>query len=409
MTDSISSPDSARTYDLYSPAARANPQAVYERMRTETPVYSHMNHEWGRRIWFLTRYDDCVWALKDPRIGKEVRKHMPAGLAESFGEASGPAAALDRHLLNLDPPDHTRLRTLVHKAFTPKMVENLRPRIAAIAADLLDAIADKTEIDLIADYGFPLPITVIAELLGIPAQNRDQFREWTKHMLFARSENEYLTAAAEFVAYMNAMIDERRAAPQDDLISNLVLVQEQEDKLDQAELLSMIFLLLVAGHETTVNLIGNGTLALLQHPDQLKRLQADPTLINSAVEEMLRFNGPVETATVNWAFEDIPLHGQTINQGDGILIALLSANRDPAVFENPNEFNITRQPNRHIAFGNGIHFCLGAPLARLEGEIAIGSLLKRFPALRLAPGAADTLEWSESLLIHGLKALPVQL
>jgi cytochrome P450 PksS len=397
-----------RHYDLYSPKARANPQAVYERMRTESPLYSEISDYSGRRFWILTRYDDCLAVLKDPRVGKEARKNMPPQIAKTFPAPTGPGAAIERHLLSLDAPDHTRLRSLVHKAFTPRIIENLRPRIEQIANDLLDEVRGDSDMDLIAGYGFPLPITVIAELLGIPAENSNQFRDWTKHLLFAQSHEEYITAATEFIAYMSMMIEQRRVDPLDDLLSNLVMAQEKGDKLDQQELLSMIFLLLVAGHETTVNLIGNGTLALMQHPDQLRRLRDQPSLIGTAIEEMLRYNGPVETTPEYWAFEDIAIRGQIIPQGDGILPALLSANRDPAVFENPNVFDITRNPNRHIAFGNGIHFCLGAPLARLEGEIAINTLLHRLPKLHIKRGTAETLEWSNSLLIHGLKALPVQ-
>ena len=400
--------DQVKQYDLFSPQSRANPQAIYERMRAELPLYPQTSSFHNRRFWILTRYDDCVMVLKDPRIGKDPRKNMPPHIAETFPMPTGPGAAIERHLLSLDAPDHTRLRSLVHKGFTPHVIENLRPRIEQIANDLLDTIQSDSDMDLIASFGFPLPITVIAELLGIPAENRNQFRDWTKHLLFAQNHEEYITAATEFVTYMSMMIEQRRADPRDDLLSNLVMAQDQGDKLDQQELMSMIFLLLVAGHETTVNLIGNGTLALMQHPDQLRALRDQPALINTAIEEMLRYNGPVETTPEYWAFEDISIRGEVIPQGDAILPALLGANRDPAVFENPNTFDITRNPNRHIAFGNGIHFCLGAPLARLEGEIAINTLLRRLPKLHIAPGTVETLEWSNSLLIHGLKALPVQ-
>src|SRR5258708_1658167 len=236
--------DSVNNYGVFLPETRANPQALYERMRTEVPVYSEITSDLGRRIWVLTRYDDCVWALKDPRIGKEARKHMPPHLLQEFPEPEGFERAIDRHMLNLDPPDHTRLRVLVHKAFTPHIVEALRPRIHEIENPLLDSVEYHNSMDIIADFGFPLPIIVISELLGIPAENRDQFRQWTKTLLFARSHEEYVNAAMEFVMYMSDMLVKRRANPQDDLLSNLVTVQEKEDKLDQQELLSMIFLLL---------------------------------------------------------------------------------------------------------------------------------------------------------------------
>lgn len=400
--------DRVINYEVFAPKTRANPQAIYEQLRQNAPIYCEVGPMTGMNIWFLTRYDDAVWGLKDPRIGKEVRKHMPPELRQKFGEPTGFLAAIDRHMLNLDPPDHTRLRALVHKAFTPSIIENLRPRIHQIADELLNKAGTDRAMDIIADYGFPLPITVIAELLGIPAENRHQFRNWTRQLLFGRVESEVVTAAMEFVTYMGNLIEERQAYPQQDLLSNLALVHEQGDKLDRQELLSMIFLLLVAGHETTVNLIGNGTLALLQHPEQLRKLQEHPDLINSAVEEMLRYNGPVETSTTRFAFEDIEIRGTMIPQGDMVLSSLLGANRDPEIFENPNTFDITRNPNKHIAFGNGIHYCLGAPLARLEGAIAINTLLRRLPKLNIQPNTIESLEWTDSILIHGLRALPVQ-
>ncbi len=401
--------DQAVAYDFFSQKTRSNPQAVYEQLRNTDPVFRTVGPMSGSVFWVLTRYDDCITVLKDPRFGKEIRKHLPPEILAKYPEPPEPFKAIDRHLLSIDPPDHTRLRALVHKAFTPNIVENLRPRIQQIADDLIDAVQDKGEMDLLADFGFPLPIIVIAELLGIPAENRNQFRHWSHQLLFGNDDqNEVMTAAFEFVMYMHNMFDMRRAEPRDDLISALVSAQDGEQKLDQQELISMMFLLLVAGHETTVNLIGNGTLALLQHPDQMHKLQQDPGLIRSAVEEMLRYNGPVETTTFRWAFEDIPLGGKTIRTGDIVLAALLAANRDPAYFENPNTFDITREPNKHIAFGNGIHYCVGAPLARMEGAIAINTLLRRLPALHFAPGAEESIVWNDSILLHGMKALPVR-
>lgn len=395
-------------YAIWGRTARANPQALYEQMRQEYPIYGGIGPQTGRTFWFFTRYADCVTVLKDPRFGKEFQKHLPPEMvaANTFGDEAD-FAAINRHLLNLDPPDHTRLRALVHKAFTPRIIENLRPRIRQIADDLLDTVQDQPEFDLIASFAFPLPITVIAELLGVPTADRDKFRAWTQALLFGLDEMEARTSVLEFTMYMHAMIDERHQTPRDDLISALVAAEDSGDKLDRMELLSMIFLLLVAGHETTVNLIGNGTLALLQHPDQMRLLRQNPGLMKSAVEEMLRFNGPVETPTMRWAFEDVEMGGVVIPQGDIVMPALLAANRDPAEFPNPNAFDITRDPNRHIAFGAGIHFCLGAPLARLEGAIAFDALLPRLPNLTLNT-SVESLEWNESLLLHGMKALPVR-
>jgi cytochrome P450 len=396
-------------YDIWNSATRANPQELYEQMRNEEPIYAGIGPMTGRTFWFFTRYDDCVAVLKDARFGKEFRKHLTPEQLANEPEEPAAFASINRHLLQLDPPDHTRLRALVHKAFTPRIIENLRSHIQQIADDLLDAIeaGDTREIDLLNSFGFPLPITVIAELLGIPVSDRDRFRSWTQSLLFEPDIEKSGAAALEFTMYMHNMIEERQAHPQEDLLSGLVAVEESGDVLTREELLAMIFLLLVAGHETTVNLIGNGTLALLQNPDQMQLLQDDPTLIKSAIEEMLRFNGPVETPTLRWAFEDVEIGGKVIPQGDLVMPVLLAANRDPAIFTDPNTFDIRRTPNKHIAFGNGIHYCLGAPLARLEGEIAINTLLRRLPNLELNT-AVEALRWNETLLLHGMKALPVR-
>ena len=397
-------------FPVWEHSTRANPQVLYEQMRSEDPVYRSVQPWSNNPAWFLTRYEDCMNMLKDSRFGKQVRQHLPEDIAlERFGPPpSGDEIwmAINRHMLNVDPPDHTRLRTLVHKAFTPRMVNNMKPRIEQIANELLDHMADDNEADLIADFAFPLPITVIAEMLGVPASDQDDFRRWTRAIVFEGGE-QHDRAIMEFVAYMGNMIDRYHDHPEDNILSALVQAEEAGDRMDRVELLSMIFLLLVAGHETTVNLIGNGTLALMLHPDQMQKLQDDPGLINSAIEEMLRYNGPVETSTWRYAFEPVELHGKTIAPGDAIYATLLGANRDPAVFDDPNTFDITRTPNKHIAFGHGIHYCVGAPLARLEGTIAVNALLNRFPALRLNAGV-DDLVWNDDILLHGMKALPVR-
>lgn len=400
-----------KVYEIWAVQHRANPQALYAQMREEEPVHRAIGPVSGNAFWFLTRYDDCVSFLKDQRFGKQIDRHLsPEQLRKWIGDGVADAAfePIEHHMLNLDPPDHTRLRALVHKAFTPRMIENLRPRIQQIADELIDAMTGKSEIDLIGEFGFPLPITVIAEMLGVPADDRDKFRQWTKLIVFGGPAEETRVAALEFVMYINQMIDERQTAPRDDLITALVQAEEAGDKLDRMELVSMIFLLLVAGHETTVNLIGNGTLALMQHPDQMERLRRDPALIRPAVEEMLRYNGPVETTTLRWALQDVEIGGVVIPQGDAVLAALVAANRDPAIFPNPDTFDIARDPNKHIAFGSGIHYCVGAPLARLEGTIAINTLMSRLRHLELAV-APETLEWNDNLLLHGMSALPVRL
>ncbi len=398
-------------YPIFHPASRANPPAIYEKMRQENPIWMGLGPVSGNNFWFVTRYDDVVAVLKDTRFGKQIDKHLPPQLLKRYlPENPNPAfEAINRHLLNLDAPDHTRLRALVHKAFTPKAITDLKPRIETIAKELLDAMQQgNPQTDLIEAFAHSLPIIVIAEMLGVPPSDRDKFRYWTKVLLFTSSEEEAQYAIMEFVQYMNGMIEARQKDPQNDILSGLVHAEENGDTLDRMELLAMIFLLLVAGHETTVNLIGNGTLALMQHPDQQALLAREPQRIQTAVEEMLRFNGPVETTTTRWALEDVVINGITIPQGDVVLPSLLAANRDPKYFENPNIFDITRTPNPHIAFGFGMHYCLGAPLARLEGSIAINALLARFP--KIAFNAEITsLVWNNSLLLHGVSALPVAL
>lgn len=399
--------DAVNKYKLWDSVMRRNPQAVYAQMREHDPVYAATGPVSGNRFWFFTRYHDVQAVLKDPRFGKDAR-NLPPEIRHKYVDADPDPIfeAIDRHMLNLDPPDHTRLRALVHKAFTPKVIEEMRPRIATIAQDLLDEMAASDGADLIEAFAFPLPITVIAELLGIPSADRDKFRKWTKALLEGDSFTDSRESAMEFGRYMNALADERRENPRGDILSNLVHAEEQGDRLDRMELLSMLFLLLVAGHETTVNLIGNGMLALLTHPEQHAKLRENPALINTAVEEMLRYNGPVETPTIRFAMTDVDWDGHRIQAGDMLMPSLLGANRDPAVFPDPDTFDITRNPNPHVAFGFGIHYCLGAPLARMEGTIAIDALVRRFPNLRLNADP-DTLEWSEQLLIHGLRSLPV--
>jgi cytochrome P450 len=393
-------------YNIWSPSHRANPAALYARMRAENPVYKTVGPVTGRHFWVVTRYDDAITALKDPRIGKEMSR-LPKDVLESYPPQDPTFAMMNRNMLFTDPPDHTRLRGLVHKAFTPRMIENLRDRIQDIASELIDQMEGKDEGNLIEDFAFPLPIIVIAELLGIPPEERERFRAWTRALLFGPTQEDAMSAAMEFIMYFHGLFDERLNDPREDLISGLVQVEENGETLDREELMGMVFLLLVAGHETTVNLIGNGTLALLQHPDQLAKLKADPGLIRNAVEEMLRYNGPVEVATERFVMEPMELGGQQLKVGDLVFVSLIGANHDPDVFPNPHVFDITRDAHKHIAFGNGIHYCLGAPLARLEGTIAISTLLRRLPDLQLN-AAVEDLEWSESLLLHGLKALPLR-
>jgi cytochrome P450 PksS len=371
-------------------------------MRREAPVARLYDPSLQQPIWMVTRYKDAVELMRDPRFTKDMAK-LPA--SSPYRQLM---KAIDRHMLATDPPDHTRLRSLVSKAFTPRHVEELRPRITAIANQLLDTAGTHGSMDLLDAFAFPLPVTVIAELLGVPVEDQDPFRHWTATILNPRDGDiePSLWAGRQFIQYFQQLLAQRRADPRDDLLSALLSVEEQGDRLSTDELMSMLFLLLVAGHETTVNLMGNGVWALLNHPEQLERLRAEPALIKSAVEEMMRYCGPLETTTPRWALEDTEFRGQVIPKGGTLFASLMAANHDPEQFPEPERFDITREPNRHIAFGFGIHFCLGAPLARLEATLALHLLLERMPRLRFGVDPAG-LRWRDGLLIRGLQRLPV--
>jgi cytochrome P450 len=305
----------------------------------------------------------------------------------------------------------------VQKAFTPGRVAGLRPRIEAITASLLDAMAGGGSggdpgdgvVDLITAFAFPLPMTVICELLGIPDGDREEFKTWSQVILSSTATfEEYRAAGGAMYAYFTRLLADKRAAPADDLLSALITARDSGDSLDEPELLAMIFLLLVAGHETTVNLIATGTLALLTHPSELSRLRSDPALLPGAVEELLRYANPLNHATDRYAPEPLEVGGVTIPAGEPVLVVTSSANRDPDRFPDPDRLDLGRDASGHVAFGHGIHYCVGAPLARLEGEIAFGALLSRFPGLSLAVDPA-ALRWRPSSLIHGLERLPVRL
>jgi cytochrome P450 PksS len=316
---------------------------------------------------------------------------------------------LERNMLDLDPPDHTRLRALVHKAFTPSLVGRMRNRIENFSDELLGHIAWKGEMDLINDYALPLPMTVITEILGVPTRDRDKFHRWSKAIVSLTSPNATLRVIPSvwmFIRYLRRFFERRRQDPQDDLASALIQAEEAGDKLSADELLAMVFLLLVAGHETTVNLIGNGMLALLQHPDSMIRLRDNPAMIKTAVEELLRYTSPVFMTTERYAREDLNIRGVIIPRGEMTLGVIGSANRDESVFEKADELELAREPNKHLSFGQGIHFCLGAPLARLEAEIAINTLLRRVQDLHLRV-AVGALRWRPSMFLRGLESLPL--
>lgn len=349
--------------------------------------------------------------MKDPRFIKDIRKLTPR--EQPIEENESVNALMEwvinmPNMLTVDPPDHTRLRRLVSKAFTPHMIEELHPRIQQIADELLDAVQEQGKMDLVSDFAYPLPITVISEMLGIPVAERSQFREWTRTLgqasLDPKQSDKVVATLNEFIQYIKLLIAEKRKNPGNDVISSLVQAYDEGDQLSENELLSTIWLLISAGHETTFNVIANGTLALLQHPDQMRLLQNDSSLVPSAVEELLRFAGPVLLGS-RIAGEDIVLHGQTIRKGEMIVITLNGANFDPHKFANPGTLNITREENEHLTFGKGIHHCLGAPLARLEGQIAFRTLLRRLPNLRLAVDPEELTYNKDSM--RSLASLPV--
>ncbi|MBA2310546.1 MAG: cytochrome P450 [Pseudonocardiales bacterium] len=367
----------------------------------------------GAPVWVVTGYTEARELLAHPDV---VRVSTNPQRAPAYREAlpADIAAAMDRHVLSANPPDHTRLRNLVQAAFTRRRTEALEPRIQEITDVLLDGLAaagaDGRPVDLVAAFGYPLPMTVITELLGVPHHRRDDFRRWSAVLVNASMypAEVFADAATQMVGYIRELIAEKRAEPSDDLLSDLIAVREGGDRLSEDELSSMVQLLLIAGHETTVNLICVGMLALLTHADQLQLLRAEPERLPAAVEELLRYDGPVQVTLPALTAAPVQVGDITIPAGEVVLPAVLAANRDPDRFDEPARFDITRPASSHLAFGHGIHHCLGAPLARLEGRIAIGSLIARFPDLRLADPVAEPAR-SPGLLMNGLAELQVVL
>lgn len=399
------------TVNIASPEHKANPHPFYARLRAESPVYQVTLPD-KQQAWLVTRYDDVAAVLKDERFAKDRLNALSAEQMQNQPWMPAFFQPLTRNMLDLDEPDHSRLRQLVNKAFTPKIVENLRPRIQSLAEGLLDSFQGERQLDLIRRYALEIPTIVMAELLGIPAADRHKFAAWSKALVAANyslwAMLRAVPAVWRFLRYIRHHIVRRRTQPGDDLLSALVQAEETGDKLSDDELVAMAFLLLVAGHETTVNLIGSGTLALLQHPDQLDRLRRDPTLIKPAIEELLRFTTPVETGTERYAREELTVAGVTLPKGSLVFAVLASANRDEKQFPDPDRLDITRDPNKHLSFGLGPHYCVGAPLARLEAQIAINTLVQKLPHLQLAI-PAEKLRWRRGLVLRGLETLPVTL
>lgn len=385
---------------LFTKEFTHNPYPVYEKLRQSDPILN-LQFPDGRFGWLISNYEEAVEALKDSRFSKDVAKAMGQEQTSVFST----------NMLFSDPPDHKRLRGLVQKGFTPQRIADMRGHIQEIADNLLDAVSSKDTINLIDEYAFKLPIIVISEILGVPTEDQDKFRVWSNSIIGASNQemNEQVVQHMnEFIAYLKDWFAKVRKQPGDDMISQLVIAENQGDRLSEQELYGVVTLMIIAGHETTVNLIGNGVLALLEHPEQRKLLQEQPELIHGAIEEMLRYNGPVEFSTSRWATEDMDFHGVHMKKGDLVVIALNSANRDASQFADPNIFDITREKSQHLAFGKGIHLCLGAPLARLEGEIAINTLLRRYPHFELQRDI-DELEWRPGMIVRGVKEIPISL
>ncbi|MGU3437392.1 cytochrome P450 family protein [Actinomycetes bacterium M1A6_2h] len=381
-----------------------DPYAFYDRWHDQGPVH-HVRLVNGREAYVVTGYAEGRAALADPRLHKSADRatelfQRRSGVRYTVGEG------LSSSMLNSDPPDHTRLRSLVNKAFTARSIASMRPRIEAITTELLDAMDDRNAADLIGDFAVPLPITVICELLGVPYEDRDDFRAWTDTLLTVAVSRDQGRAARAMSDYLRGLIESKRTNPTDDMLTSLVEARDEGDRLSETELVSTAFLLLVAGHETTVNLIGSGAHALLHNPDQLALLRDDPSLVGNAVEEFLRFDGPINFATLRYTREPVVIGGVEIPADQFVYVALLSANRDGDKFGNPDVLDISRPTGGHVAFGYGIHYCVGAPLARMEAQIAFSQLLQRFPNLHLAPSEPT---YRESYLIRGLTQLPVRL
>ncbi len=384
--------ESGISFDLTSSRIRANPYEIYERLRRNDPIHRM------RLInaWSLTGYEDAQTILQDHKrfsSGDNKLEYAPY-----------------RTMLDLDPPDHTRLRALVSKAFTPRAVAALGPRAQQIVEELLNDLAHKKRFDLISEFAFPLPVIVIAEMLGIPAQDRDRFNVWSNDIALAVEPvltNEEIArvkqASDEIVDYFESIIAQRRRRPEDDMLSALLAAEEEGDKLTHDELIGTLMLLLVAGNETTRSLIGNGMLALLKNPAQLQRLRDNPELLDSAIDELLRYDSPVQFI-IRVVMEDTQFKGRRLRAGQKIMILVGAANRDPAVFTNPNALNIERNEKSHLSFGRGIHYCLGSPLALLEARIAFTGLLERFSSIRLLSDP----EYRNQIVLRGVEDLWVE-
>lgn len=393
-------------YDPTRPSFRADPYPRYRVLRERDPIH----RSFAAGGWILSRYSDVVAVLRDPAFSSDERHWRRYRVVRARNARLGlpdPYESERASMLRVDPPDHTRLRNLISKAFTPRAVERMRPRVEAILKELLAPFGTSGRFELVRDLASPLPVTVIAEMLGVPTEDRERFRHWSDEVIRSLGDSTpedlvcSVRAMEELGEYLVEIAEMRRRDPRPDLLSALVAAEEAGDKLSPGELATMGVLLLVAGNETTTNLIANGTLALLRNPDQLERLRREPELVPNAVEELLRYDSPVQL-TSRLVREDLELRGHRFRRGEQLVLLLGAANRDPEAFPDPDRLDVARENVRHLSFGHGIHFCLGAQLARLEGALALRALLARFPNLALG---SEPVEWRPNTVLRGPKAL----
>lgn len=400
--------------ELFGQEFATDPYPAYAWLREHAPV-RRTTLPSGVEAWLVTRYADARQALADPRLSKNPLHHADDARGKSKTGIPGErSAGLMTHLLNIDPPDHTRLRRLVSKAFTPRRVAAFAPRVQELTDHLIDGFAGRGSADLIHEFAFPLPIYAICDLLGIPREDQDDLRDWAGMMIrHGKGPRGGVARAVKKIrGYLAQLIHKKRLGDGDDLVSALIRASDHGEQLTEEEVVAMCFVLLFAGFETTINLIGNGTHALLRHPGQRAALQGalargEHRLLETGVEELLRFDGPVEMATWRYATEALEIGGTAVAEGDPVLVVLAAADRDPARFDGPGTLDLARRDNKHLGYGHGIHYCLGAPLARLEGQTALATLLTRLPDLRLAADPGE-LRWRGGLIMRGLRTLPVE-
>lgn len=393
----------------FLPEHRADPYATWNRLREETPIF--YSRIFG--AWFVTRYEDCLELLSSSKASAD-RRDLALMKWVLWTNRNEPefSGFLQRSLLMLEGADHRRLRGLVSKAFTPRRVAALRPRLEALADETLERLASRGEVELVHEFAYPFPVTAIAELLGVPVEDHERFHAWTSDLVQILDPFQgqggaepMRRATRELYAYFRSLLEARRREPRDDLMTAMLHAEEDGQKLDENDLLALCVLLLAAGHETTANLIGNSVVTLLRHPGERKRLHDDPTLLPTAVNELLRFESPIQL-TDRAIVEDFELGGRVFKKGQLVGIGIAAANRDPRQFEDPDRLDLGRDPNAHVALGHGSHFCLGSQLAKLETEVALGALLRRYPDFR---GSSDPPSWRRSMLLRGPATLPIKL